>query len=70
MKRIVTQHISKMVDEEQIKSFVSTVVLKGITDKGLEAAIRRILFNPDNKIDWDHAYDQIIEQMPELADMI
>lgn len=51
-------------DEEKIKEWISTDILK-IQDKGLETALRRILFNPNNKIDWQDAVRQIEYEMPE-----
>lgn len=56
------------VTDFQIKELINKEVLTNeyIADKGIETALRRILFYSANKIDWQDAYEQIIDQMPEL----
>lgn len=39
-----------------------------ISDKSLEHAIRRIIFDPENIIDWSKAVKVFKEDMPELND--
>lgn len=55
-----------MTDAE-IKVLLSTEVIKQIPDKSIETVIRRILFNPDNNIDWKNALTEIRIHMPELG---
>ena len=52
--------------ENEIKDFISEVVLKKITDYGLQTALRRTLFYTKNTIDWQDFYKQIVSQMPEF----
>lgn len=55
-----------MTDAE-IKVLLSTEVIKQIPDKSIETVIRRILFNPDNNIDWKNALTEIRIHMPECG---
>lgn len=64
MKRYVKSSIS--LADDDIKVLVSTKVLKGIEDYGLQTALRRILFDKNNRINWQTAWEDIVEQMPEL----
>ena len=52
--------------DQQVKEFVSTEILSKISDYGLQFALRKGLFNPNNKIDWQKFYEDIIYEMPEL----
>ena len=52
--------------ENEIKDFISEIVLKKITDYGLQTALRRTLFYDKNIIDWQDFYEQIVSQMPEF----
>ena len=52
--------------DEEIKYLISTKVLKGIADYGLQTALRRIIFDKNNSIDWQAAWEDIAYQMPEL----
>lgn len=59
------------MNDRQIKEFISNQVLSaGISDKGLETSIRNILFDPNNQIDWQAAYDAILHNMPEYSDVV
>jgi len=52
---------------QEIKSLLSEKVLKQIVDKSTQNIIRGIIFNSDNKIDWDDAiYYSVYKNMPEL----
>ena len=64
MKRYIKN--STALSDEDIKVLVSTKVLKGIKDYGLQTALRRILFDKNNSINWQTAWEDIVEQMPEL----
>lgn len=63
MKRYVKA--STEITDDQIKEMISTKVLN-LRDKGAEYVIRKILFNPNNNINWQDAYQQALIQMPEL----
>ena len=52
--------------DEEIKYLISTKVLKGISDYGLQTALRRIIFDKNNSLDWQAAWSDIAYQMPEL----
>ena len=54
-----------MTDEE-IKELVSTKFLKGIPDYAVQTVLRRVLYDKNNKIDWQDFYEQIVDQMPEM----
>lgn len=41
-------------------------ILKRMQDQSAANVLRNILFNEDNKIDWEKAGFSIIENMPEL----
>lgn len=64
MKRYVK--CASGMSDDTIKKIVSTRVLTGIHDYGREAALRRILFDKNNTIDWQAAWAAIAEQMPEV----
>ena len=60
MKRYV-----KASRDDKIKEFVARVVLKNVDDAALNTVLRKILYNPNNKIDWNDAAEQILINMPE-----
>ena len=51
---------------QEIKSLLSEKVLKQIEDKSIQNIIRGIIFNSDNKIDWDDVLYRVYKNMPEL----
>ena len=51
---------------QEIKSLLSEKVLAQIEDKSIQNIIRGIIFNSDNKIDWDDALYKVYKNMPEL----
>jgi len=51
---------------QEIKSLLSEKVLTQIEDKSIQNIIRGIIFNSDNKIDWDDALYRVYKNMPEL----
>lgn len=51
--------------DENIKELISKKVLKGIPDYGLQTVLRRVLFDKNNRIDWQDFYKEIKEQMSE-----
>lgn len=52
--------------EQKVKEIISTEILKMMEDQSAAHALREILFNKDNKIDWDRAGYSVITNMPEL----
>lgn len=52
-------------EADTAKAFISKNLK--IADKSLENAIRHIIFDPDNIIDWDKAVKVFKENMPELS---
>jgi len=51
---------------QEIQSLLSEKVLKQIEDKSIQNIIRGIIFNSDNKIDWDDVLYRVYKNMPEL----
>lgn len=51
--------------DNQIKTMFSKEILK-INDKSAERCLREVLFNNNNKIDWQDAYRTALHCMPEL----
>lgn len=52
--------------EQEVKEVISVEILKRMQDKSAARVIREILFDSNNKIDWNKAGNSIIENMPEL----
>lgn len=52
--------------EQEVKEIISVEILKRMQDQSAANVLRNILFNKDNKIDWEKAGFSIIENMPEL----
>lgn len=52
--------------EQEVKEIISVEILKRMQDQSAANVLRNILFNEDNKIDWEKAGFSIIENMPEL----
>jgi len=51
---------------QEIKSLLSEKVLAQIEDKSIQNIIRGIIFNSNNKIDWDDVLYRVYKNMPEL----
>jgi len=61
---------NQLLDQTEIQEIQSTIsqkVLKGIQDKSIETILRKIIFNPNNIIDWDVAIGVVYENMPEIG---
>lgn len=54
-----------IMTDMEIKVMFSTEILK-MKDKSAEMIIRTLLFENDNKIDWQKAHDVALTFMPEL----
>lgn len=52
--------------EQEVKEIISVEILKRMQDQSAAKVLREILFDNDNKIDWNKVSDSIIENMPEL----
>lgn len=54
------------MDKQKIQSMISKEILNQMLDKSAAMVLRNILFDPNNNIDWDKAYTNIMKNMPEL----
>ncbi len=54
------------IREQEVKEVLSIAILKKMSDQSAAQALREILFDPDNKINWEKAGFRIIANMPEL----
>ena len=52
--------------EQEVKEIISVEILKIMQDQSAAKVLREILFDNDNKIDWDKAGNSVIKNMPEL----
>lgn len=52
--------------EQEVKEIISVEILKKMEDQTSARILREILFDNDNKIDWNKAGNSIITNMPEL----
>lgn len=52
--------------EQEVKEIISVEILKRMKDQSAARVLREILFDNNNKIDWDKAGNSIIENIPEL----
>lgn len=52
--------------EQEVKEIISVEILKRMQDQSAARVLREILFDNDNKIDWNKASESIITNMPEL----
>lgn len=52
--------------EQEVKEIISVEILNRMKDQSAAGVLREILFNGDNKIDWEKAGFSIIKNMPEL----
>lgn len=61
--------MERLVDdmrEQEVKEIISVEILKRMQDQSAARVLREILFDSENKINWDKAGNSIIENMPEL----
>lgn len=52
--------------EQEVKEIISVEILKRMQDQSSARVLREILFDDNNKIDWNKAGNSIIKNMPEL----
>lgn len=54
------------MNEKKIQTMLNVEILNRMNDKSAASVLKNILFNPDNNIDWNEAYQLMMEFMPEL----
>lgn len=53
--------------ESEVKNIIAVKILDKMNDQGGASVLREILFNPENKIDWENIGSNAIQKhMPEL----
>lgn len=52
--------------EQEVKEIISVEILKKMKDQSAARILREILFDNNNKIDWNKAGESIITNMSEL----
>ena len=52
--------------EQEVKEIISVEILKRMQDQSAARVLREILFDSNNKIDWNKASESIITNIPEL----
>ena len=50
----------------ETKKIISEEILNRMNDQSAADVLRNILFNSENKINWDKAFESIQKHMPEL----
>ena len=54
------------MDENKIKGMLNVEILNRMSDGSASAVLKNILFNDNNKIDWNESYEIMMAFMPEL----
>ena len=54
------------MNDKKIQTMLNVEILNRMNDKSAASALKNILFNPDNHIDWDEVYELMMAFMPEL----
>ena len=49
----------------QVKILITTEILDKMNDKSAANALRDILFDPKNEINWNNALQSVVKYMPE-----
>ena len=53
--------------ESEVKNIIAVEILDKMNDQGGAFVLREILFNPENRIDWENIVSNAIQKhMPEL----
>ena len=52
--------------EVETKKIIAEEILNRMNDQSASDVLRDILFNSENKINWDKAFDSIQKHIPEL----
>ena len=58
--------MEKWMKEVESKKIISEEILNRMNDQSAADVLRDILFNSENKINWDKAFESIQKHMPEL----
>lgn len=54
------------MNERKIKTMLNVEILNRMNDGSAANVLKNILFNEENKIDWNEAYNLMMVFMPEL----
>lgn len=54
------------MNDKKIQTMLNVEILNRMNDKSAASVLKNILFNPDNHIDWNEAYQLMMVFMPEL----
>ena len=54
------------IDEGKVKTMLNVEILNKLNDGSAANVLKNILFNGENKIDWNEAYNLMMVFMPEL----
>ena len=54
------------MNEKKIQTMLNVEILNRMNDKSAASVLKNILFNPNNHIDWNEAYQLMMAFMPEL----
>ena len=54
------------MNEKKIQTMLNMEILNIMNDKGAASVLKNILFNPNNNINWNEAYQLMMYFMPEL----
>ena len=54
------------MNPQKIKTMLNVEILNRMNDQSAAAVLKDILFNENNNIDWEEAYELMMEFMPEL----
>ena len=54
------------MNEKKIQTMRNVEILNRMNDQSAASVLKNILFNPDNYIDWNEAYQLMMAFMPEL----
>ena len=57
------------MNEKKIQTMLNVEILNRMNDQSAASVLKNILFNPDNLIDWNEAYQLMMAFMPELKDV-
>ena len=54
------------IDEDKVKTMLSVEILNKLNDESAANVLKNILFDGENKIDWNEVYNLMMVFMPEL----
>lgn len=62
----VYQMEENAMNEKKIQTMLNIEILNRMNDKSAASVLKNILFNPNNNINWEEAYQLMMTFMPEL----